>query len=101
MKIRCHRQHLSQRCAERGYSLEEVMPCVVERDGEIWLVDVDHPAYPRPRGLGDRVELALKSVGITPEKVSKITGKPCNCGKRKEWLNRLGERFGVGKPMNK
>lgn len=101
MKIRCHRQYLAQRCQERGYTLDEVMSCVVERDGEVWLVDVDHPAYPTPRRLGDRVEAGLKRIGITPEKVSKITGKPCNCGKRKQWLNSIGERIGIGKTANK
>lgn len=45
--ITCHRMHLESRCAERGYTLDEVMPCVVAQDGDEWTVDVDHPAYPR------------------------------------------------------
>jgi hypothetical protein len=43
----CHRSHLEARCHERGYTLDEVMPCVVSQDGDEWTVDVDHPAYPR------------------------------------------------------
>jgi hypothetical protein len=44
-------------------------------------------------GLGDYVEMALSSVGITKERVEKITGKPCGCGKRQEALNRLGRKL--------
>lgn len=43
----CHRAHLEARCTERGYTLDEVMPCVVTQDGDQWTIDVDHPAYPR------------------------------------------------------
>jgi len=43
----CHRSHLEARCHERGYTLDEVMPCVVSQDGDEWTIDVDHPAYPR------------------------------------------------------
>jgi hypothetical protein len=35
-------------------------------------------------------------MGITPEKVSKVIGKPCGCNKRKERLNKLGKKFGIG-----
>ena len=51
--ILCHRSHLESRCIERGYTLEEVMPCVLSKDGDQWLVDVSHPQYPRPSGLTD------------------------------------------------
>ncbi len=47
--ITCHRRHLEARCRERGYKLQDVMPCVVKQDGDQWTIDVDHPAYPRPR----------------------------------------------------
>jgi hypothetical protein len=40
------------RCVERGYTLDEVMPCVVSQDGDKWTIDVDHPAYPRQRKPG-------------------------------------------------
>jgi hypothetical protein len=45
--ITCHRLHLEDRCRERGYTLDEVLPCVVLQDGDEWTIDVDHPAYPR------------------------------------------------------
>jgi hypothetical protein len=39
--------YLSARCVERGYTLDEVTPCVVAQDGDNWTIDVEHPAYPR------------------------------------------------------
>ncbi len=45
--ITCHRMYLSARCVERGYTLDEVTPCVVAQDGDNWTIDVEHPAYPR------------------------------------------------------
>jgi ribosomal protein L37E len=45
--IRCPREHLLYRCHERGYTLDEVLPCVISQDGDEWTIDVDHPAYPR------------------------------------------------------
>ncbi len=64
-------------------------------DGDMVEVDILHPDYPRPNGLGDRLEKLLQGVGITPETVSKLTGKPCNCGKRKKALNELGLKLGI------
>ena len=45
--ITCHRSHLEARCTERGYTLDEVLPCVVSQQGDLWTIDVEHPAYPR------------------------------------------------------
>ena len=45
--ITCHRAHLEARCQERGYALADVMPCVVDQDGDQWIIDPQHPAYPR------------------------------------------------------
>ena len=78
----CDRIHLDARCRERGYTLDEVMPCVVSQDGDDWTIDVEHPAYPRhPRpgfeppqpasttpahGPGTELSKLLKRVGINP-----------------------------------
>ena len=71
--IACHVNHLKQRAAERGYTLDEVMPCVVSQDGDTITVDETHAAYPHARpGLGDMVASGLSSVGITKERVSAI-----------------------------
>jgi hypothetical protein len=50
--IACRRSHLAARCRERGYTLDEVRPCIVKEDGDQITVDVDHPAYPRAPRLG-------------------------------------------------
>lgn len=41
-------------------------------------------------GLGDKVESALTSVGVTKDRVEKWLGRPCNCTERKRKLNNLG-----------
>lgn len=42
-----HFIHLVERCAERGYTLDEVMPCVVSRNGDELTIDTDSEFYPR------------------------------------------------------
>lgn len=42
-----------------------------------------------PQRLGDRIESALKAVGITEERVSAFLGAPCGCAARKKKLNDL------------
>ena len=84
--ITCHQSHLEARCRERGYTLNEVMLCVVAQDGDEWTIDVDHPAYPRhpkpgfvasqptpqpapqaiPHGPGTELSKLLKRFGIEP-----------------------------------
>jgi len=62
--------------------------------------DADHPAWladakkhrPPARGLGDTVERVLDATGIGPvakRMITRITGKPCGCDKRRDLLNRL------------
>ena len=101
--INCKRSHLIQRCRERGYTYEEVSECVVHENGDDLIVDENHVAYPRhkkPAGLGDLVARGLSSIGITPERVSRLTGKPCGCNKRKQHLNELGKKIGIGNRRN-
>jgi hypothetical protein len=50
--------------------------------------------------LGDQLEVALTAIGITKEsyrKAKQVLGLPptCNCDKRKEWLNQMGQRLQV------
>jgi hypothetical protein len=95
--ITCPLLHLLQRCQERGYTLDEVRPCIVSEDGDLITVDETHPAYPRARpGLGDMVKGALSSIGITEERVSAAIGRPCGCSERAEALNALGRKIGIG-----
>jgi hypothetical protein len=95
--ITCPLLHLLQRCRERGYTLDEVRPCIVSEDGDLITVDETHPAYPRARpGLGDMVAAGLSAIGITKERVSKLAGGDCGCHKRQEALNELGRKIGIG-----
>lgn len=98
--IRCHVRYLERRCEERGYSWDFIQPCIVEIAGDYVVVDETHQAYPRRRpkkpGLGDMVKAGLSAIGITPERVSAVTGKPCGCKKRQAKLNSLGRRLGIG-----
>ena len=45
----------------------------------------------KPRGLGDRIENITKATGIKKavDIISKATGVPCGCNKRKTILNRM------------
>lgn len=40
--------------------------------------------------LGDLAEKALTTLGITKERVERITRQPCGCPARKRWLNQWG-----------
>lgn len=47
MLITCHKRALIERCRERGYKIHEVMPCVVNQDGDVWTIDTEHEKYPK------------------------------------------------------
>jgi len=102
--IMCHRAFFESTCKQRGYALADVMPCVVEQDGDRWMINTEHPAYPRKREewrpvpIGDLVERGLTAIGITKERVERLTrteGKPggCGCPARQRWLNEVGNKL--------
>jgi hypothetical protein len=75
--ITTHRSHLEARCTERGYTLDEVLPCVVSQDGDEWTIDTDSEFYPRvsrlpepapipTSGPGTELSRLLKRFGINP-----------------------------------
>jgi hypothetical protein len=74
--ITCHRSNLEARCTERGYTLDEVLPCVVAQDGDEWTIDTDSEFYPRvsrlpepappTHGPGTELSNLLKRFGIEP-----------------------------------
>jgi hypothetical protein len=83
------------RAVQRGYTLDEVRPCLTQHLGGGWFdVDVDHPAYPRvvrddvvqpPSILGAASEM-LEALGVDIS-----TPDPCLCGTQlktvlKDWL---------------
>jgi len=92
--ITCHRAHIEARCIERGYTLDEVLPCVVSQNGDEWTIDVDHPAFPRlsrlpepplipTSGPGTELKKLLAKVGITAT-------PDCSCNARAAEMDRQG-----------
>ena len=105
--MRLHIRDVLERAAERGYTPDEIRPCL-SRDlgGGFYEVDVSHPSYPRaardvrepPAGLGDMVAGWLSAFGITKELVSAVVGGDCGCDERQEALNDWGrETLGIGR----
>jgi hypothetical protein len=47
--------------------------------------------------LGNLVARMLSLVGITKDRWSRFTGKPCRCDIRRLWLNQLG--WSLGRPL--
>jgi len=75
--ITCHRSNLESRCTERGYTLDEVLPCVIAKNGDEWTIDTDSEFYPRAsrlpqpsapptHGPGTELSKLLKRFGIKP-----------------------------------
>jgi hypothetical protein len=95
--ITTHRSNLQARCTERGYTLDEVLPCVVSQDGDEWTIDVEHPAYPRvsrlaeppqspappTHGPGTELKKLLARVGI-------VSTPDCSCNARAAEMDRQG-----------
>lgn len=86
--IVCHKGNLLDRCRERGYSLEEVMGCVVHQEGDEWTIDVDHPAYPSAAkkvssGVGTRLKGLLGMIGIK-------ASENCSCNQRAKAMDERG-----------
>jgi hypothetical protein len=87
----CDKKFLIARCQERGYSLSEVMPCVVRQiDKDLWVIDETHPSYPHSREpkppqclAGTELKKLLKRVGIeaTPN---------CSCNHRAATMDNMG-----------
>lgn len=94
-KITAHKKYLMFRCAERGYSIEEVMPCVISQDGDNWTIDTNHPTYPRlPKersqnaegGVGTELKKLLKLIGIT-------ASPTCSCNARAKTMDENGTQW--------
>jgi hypothetical protein len=99
--IACHRYELNARCRERGYTLDEVMPCVVAQQGDEWTIDVDHPAYPRhpkPGFVPPQPEPVPPSHGPGTELKALLAGWPfyivstpdCKCNQRARYMDDKG-----------
>lgn len=51
-------------------------------------------------GLGDMMRSVFSAVGVTEERVSRLIGRPCGCGKRAAKFNLLGHKY-LGLPPGK
>lgn len=89
------------RAEQRGYTLAEIQPCILERlPGNRWLVDVDSHYYPHPKdkrpplfstppppaepaGPGTEVKRILSWFGIH-------TTTACSCNKRAKQMDAWG-----------
>ena len=97
----CRSVFLEARCRERGYTLDEVMPCVVSQDGDQWTIDIDHSAYPRhpkPGFVPPQPEPVPPSHGPGAELKSLLAGWPfrivatadCKCTSRAAYMDAKG-----------
>lgn len=50
---------------------------------------IERPRIEPTKYLGDRIEAALSSVGVTKQVVEKFLGEPCGCAERQEKFNQL------------
>jgi hypothetical protein len=84
--ITCHRQFLEERCRERGYTLDQVMGCVLLRDGDLWTVDELHPLYPHKLDAGGPGTELSKILGMLG--LHALEG--CKCKKRAQVMDEWG-----------
>ena len=105
--ITANKNALMQRCNQRGYTLEEVMACVVKQEGDIWTIDETHPSYPKvpkpfaqqPKflpqppgaidigeGPGTELKKLLKLIGIT-------SSPTCGCNAKAKKMNENGIKW--------
>jgi hypothetical protein len=87
--ITCNKRHLFERCKQRGYTIDQVMPCVKSVDGENWTIDVTHWAYPHEKrwskggGVGTELKALLSAIGIK--------AKPnCSCNTKARVMDERG-----------
>ena len=92
--ITCNRSNLESRCVERGYTLDEVMPCVVSQDGDEWTINTDSDFYPRVSRLPEPVAPPTHGPGTELKKLLAkvgITASPdCACNARAAEMDRQG-----------
>lgn len=92
--ITTNRSNLEARCRERGYTLDEVLSCVVSQDGDEWTIDTESEFYPRAsrlpeppalptHGPGTELKKLLAKVGITAT-------LDCSCNARAAEMDRQG-----------
>lgn len=83
--ITCKLSDLQARCRERGYTLDEVRPCIIYQDRDLITVDETHTSYPHPRkGPGTKLKAILKEwLGIE-------SSPTCSCNAMAHKMDKLG-----------
>lgn len=93
--IPCTIFDLAERSIQRGYDFKDIKSCIVERNNNQIIVDVDHSNYPfKPKdnpsnhqtGPGTELSRVLKKFGF------KITPN-CSCRQRAILMNFLGAQW--------
>ena len=87
--ISCRLSHLEARCRERGYTLDEVRPCVVNEDGEQITVDETHPAYPRHAKTAPGPGTELKKL-LAGWPFHLVASADCKCNQRARYMDAKG-----------
>lgn len=96
MIINCNISYLKERCDERGYTLEEVSPCIISADGENCTIDTESEFYPKHpkigyqklssvvqnRGPGTELKKILSYIGITATPT-------CSCNDRARRMDEM------------
>lgn len=84
--IKIAEDHFKKLTEGRGYSLEQVVDCIVKKDGENLYIDNEHDKFPHSRGAGGELKKMLKMLGIksTPN---------CSCNKRAEIMDMKGTEW--------
>jgi hypothetical protein len=88
--IQAEKKWLFARAAERGYTEKEVMPCVVRKvTRDVWVIDVDHPAYPAIKkgkpGIGPGSQLSHM---LSRLRIKALEG--CSCKARSKKMDQWG-----------
>jgi hypothetical protein len=100
--ISCNIKHLESRCRQRGYTLDEVRPCIISQDGDQIVVDETHQAFPRLARAsalaGVRERMAAPRGGPGAELKKLLAGWPfffkitptCKCNARARHMDSMG-----------
>ena len=88
--IECEKKWLFARAVERGYTKDEVMPCVVRKiTKDVWLIDPDHKAYPHKKkekkGIGPGSQLSHM---LSRLRIKALEG--CSCKARSKKMDAWG-----------
>ncbi len=90
--ITTHRSNLEARCIERGYTLNEVLPCVVSQDGDEWTIDTESEFYPRVSRIPQLVPIPTNGPGTELKKllakVGIVATPDCSCNSRAAEMDR-------------